>query len=115
MVAADMVELREVVSLCTRYLSRELEPGNAIGILRFARDHNCADLTLESTRFVHDRFAEVCQGEEFRDAPREIVVEFLASECLRVDSEYQVRFSSSIGKGRKLSLLLLLLLLQQQQ
>ncbi len=90
MVAADMMELSEVVQSCTRYLVRELEPGNAIGILRFARDHNCSELAREATRHVHERFAEVTEGEEFRDAPRELLVEFLASECLRVDSEYQV-------------------------
>ncbi len=90
MVAADMMELGEVVAECTRYLTRELEPGNAVGILRFARDHNCAELAAEVTRFVRDHFAEVSDGDEFRDAPRELVVDFFASEYLRVDSEYQV-------------------------
>lgn len=37
-VAADMLELNEVVHGCTQYLKKELHPSNAIGIYRY--DHH---------------------------------------------------------------------------
>lgn len=41
LIAGDMIELREVVEICTDHLVRQLEPSNAVGIYRFAADHNC--------------------------------------------------------------------------
>ncbi len=90
MVAADMMELREVVQLCTAYLEGELEPTNVVGIYRFASDHNCSALRVSAESFIHQNFDEVSKGEEFRDLPREMLIEFLRSELLRVDAEYQV-------------------------
>jgi len=90
MISADFMELEEVVQLCTTYLVQELEPVNAVGIFRFAAAHNCSSLARSSLAFVHEHFVEVSKGEEFRDAPRDLIVELLGSECLRVDSEYQV-------------------------
>ncbi|XP_059094081.1 actin-binding protein IPP-like [Tigriopus californicus] len=89
-VAGDMIELKEVVDLCTQYLVNELEPNNAVGIFRFATDHNCQRLREATEKFIFDHFVEVSKGEEFRDLPREMLVGFLSSEFLRVDSEYQV-------------------------
>jgi len=90
MVSADMIELEEVVQLCTSYLSNELDPSNALGIFRFAAAHNCTALARSALAYVHEHFVDVCKGEEFRDAPRDLIVELLGSENLRVDSEYQV-------------------------
>ena len=41
LIAGDMIELSEVVEICTEHLVRQLEPSNAVGIFRFAADHNC--------------------------------------------------------------------------
>ena len=41
LIAGDMIELCEVVEICTDHLVRQLEPSNAVGIFRFAADHNC--------------------------------------------------------------------------
>jgi actin-binding protein IPP len=90
MVAADMIELEEVVQLCTSYLITELEPSNALGIFRFAAAHNCTALAGAALAFIHEHFVDVCKGDEFRDVPRDLLVELLASENLRVDFEYQV-------------------------
>lgn len=90
MVAADMIELKELVELCTRFLVKELEPSNAVGIFRFATDHNCVSLLDASKTHIQENFVEVSKGEEFRDLPNGLVSDFLASEFLRVDSEYQV-------------------------
>ncbi len=95
-VAADMIELKEVVALCTQYLVNELDTSNAVGIFRFAADHNCKDLKLASRNYINDNFAAVSAGDEFLSLPRDLLVDFLSSELLRVDSEYQV-FVAAMG------------------
>jgi len=90
LIAGDMIELREVVEICTDHLVRQLEPSNAIGIFRFAADHNCMLLREAALRYVCTNFVQVSTEEEFSDLPRELLLNLLPSEDLRVDSEYQV-------------------------
>ena len=54
-----MIELREVVEICTDHLVRQLEPSNAIGIFRFAADHNCMLLREAALRYVCTNFVQV--------------------------------------------------------
>lgn len=89
-VAGDMIELSEVVDLCTAYLVKELEASNAVGILRFASDHNCKDLKTSARNYVNENFVSVSGEDEFKLLPREMIMELLSSEYLRVDCEYQV-------------------------
>ena len=59
LIAGDMIELREVVEICTDHLARQLEPSNAIGIFRFAADHNCMLLREAALRYVCTNFVQV--------------------------------------------------------
>ena len=59
LIAGDMIELREVVEICTNHLVRQLEPSNAIGIFRFAADHNCMLLREAALRYVCTNFVQV--------------------------------------------------------
>jgi len=89
-VAADMLELKEVVLGCTKFLKRELHVSNAFGIYRFAKDHNCSELADLAKSLIDLNFPRMMSQEEFCELPKETLYEFLASEQLRVDSEYQV-------------------------
>lgn len=57
---------------------------------RFAEAHNCENLRKTAADFIEFHFPKVCAEEEFYDLPKELLVNFLRSENLRVDSEYQV-------------------------
>ena len=59
LIAGDMIELREVVEICTDHLVRQLEPSNALGIFRFAADHNCLMLKEAALRYVCTNFVQV--------------------------------------------------------
>ncbi|KAL1132354.1 hypothetical protein AAG570_010310 [Ranatra chinensis] len=89
-VAADMLELKEVVSGCTEFLKNELHITNAIGIYRFAEDHNCVDLAKKAANFIECHYSMIFLEEEFCELPKDPFCKFLDSEQLRVDSEYQV-------------------------
>ena len=40
--------------------------------------------------FIFASFSEVVMEEEFLETPREVLIDFLQSEYLRIDSEFQV-------------------------
>nr|CAD7402247.1 unnamed protein product [Timema cristinae] len=90
MVAADMLELKEVVVGCTDFLKQELHCSNAIGIYRFADGHNCEELASVAIEFIQSHFPQICNEEEFFELPKDLLTKFLSSEHLRVDTEFQV-------------------------
>ena len=71
-------------------------PGYAITVdclfsfCRFAESHSCDNLENAALSYVHRHFPQVCESEEFLDTPKEIVIQFLESEHVKVDSEFQV-------------------------
>ncbi|XP_017777106.1 PREDICTED: actin-binding protein IPP-like [Nicrophorus vespilloides] len=89
-VAADMLELHEVVLSCSEFLEKELHPINAIGIYRFAEAHNCKLLTNKSVQYIESHFVQVSEEKEIYELPKELLLKFLTSEYLCVDSEFQV-------------------------
>ncbi|CAH0394185.1 unnamed protein product [Bemisia tabaci] len=96
MVAADMLEVSEIVEGCAQFLKDQLHVSNAIGIYRFAETHNWVDLMNTSQNFINENFPEVCVEDEFHELPKNLLLKFLSSESLKVDSEYQV-FSAALS------------------
>ncbi|KAG7196679.1 hypothetical protein KM043_016011 [Ampulex compressa] len=88
--AADMLELDEVVSGCISYLEQQLHYSNALGIYRFAEAHNRLDLLETVLRFIEVNFPQVSQEEEFLDLPKEHLIQFLSSDYIHIDTEFQV-------------------------
>ncbi|KAK3929229.1 Actin-binding protein IPP [Frankliniella fusca] len=95
MIAADMLQLKEVVTGCTDFLKKELHHSNCIGIYRFAEGHNCLELATSAVDYINSHFPEVSIEDEFYELPKEQLTRFLASEDLVVDTEFQV-FQSAI-------------------
>ncbi|XP_026280900.1 actin-binding protein IPP [Frankliniella occidentalis] len=90
MIAADMLQLKEVVTGCTDFLKKELHSSNCIGIYRFADGHNCLELATSAVDFINSHFPEVSIEDEFYELPKDHLARFLASEDLVVDTEFQV-------------------------
>lgn len=90
LISADMIELKDVVDKCTTFLRNELHESNAIGIYRFAEGHNIEGLRDIALTFIHSNFSLVAAEEEFLEIDTELLCQLIASEYLRVDSEYQV-------------------------
>lgn len=95
MIAADMLQLKEVVTGCTEFLKKELHSSNCIGIYRFAEGHNCLELAATSVDYINSHFPQVSVEDEFYELPKDQLTRFLASEDLVVDTEFQV-FQSAI-------------------
>lgn len=90
MVAADMLQLNEVVEGCTEFLIKELHAVNAVGIYRFADAHNFTELMHSARCHIQLYFPQVSKEDELYELPKDYVIKFLGSEELVVDSEYQV-------------------------
>ncbi|KAL4705149.1 hypothetical protein ACJJTC_018720 [Scirpophaga incertulas] len=92
MIAADMLQLRDLVTGCGEYLRRELHPSNALGIFRFADAHNCTELAEEALEHAQANWNIVARGDELLDLPLPQLITLLSSEQLKVDNEAQVLY-----------------------
>lgn len=106
-VAADMLQLSEVVELCCEFLKGQVEPLNCIGLFQFAEQIACHDLLEFTESYIHAHFLEVQGGEEFLALTKEQLVKILRSEDLSIEDEYQVFVAAmqwilkDLGKRRK--------------
>uniref|UniRef100_A0A3Q2VN84 Intracisternal A particle-promoted polypeptide n=1 Tax=Haplochromis burtoni TaxID=8153 RepID=A0A3Q2VN84_HAPBU len=90
MVAADMLQLNEVVSICGEFLKGHMDPSNCVGIFQFLEQIACMDMLEFTENYIHVHFLEVCVTDEFRGLSKEQLVRLLKSEELRIEDEYQV-------------------------
>ncbi|KFO76947.1 Actin-binding protein IPP, partial [Cuculus canorus] len=106
-IAADMLQLTEVVELCCEFLKGQVDPMNCIGLFQFSEQIACHDLMEFTESYIHTHFLEVQSGEEFLALTKEQLVKILRSEDLNIEDEYQV-FSAAmqwilkdVGKRKK--------------
>ncbi|XP_075411677.1 actin-binding protein IPP isoform X2 [Tenrec ecaudatus] len=106
-VAADMLQLTEVVNLCCEFLKGQIDPLNCIGIFQFSEQIACHDLLEFTENYIHVHFLEVHSGEEFLALTKDQLVKILRSEELSIEDEYQVFLAAmqwilkDLGKRRK--------------
>uniref|UniRef100_A0A8C5VE36 Intracisternal A particle-promoted polypeptide n=1 Tax=Microcebus murinus TaxID=30608 RepID=A0A8C5VE36_MICMU len=106
-VAADMLQLTEVVNLCCEFLKGQIDPLNCIGIFQFSEQIACHDLLEFTENYIHVHFLEVHCGEEFLALTKDQLIKILRSEELSIEDEYQVFLAAmqwilkDLGKRRK--------------
>jgi hypothetical protein len=61
MVAADMLQLAEVVSICGEFLQGHMEPSNCVGIFQFLEQIGCMDMLEFTENYIHVHFLEVLE------------------------------------------------------
>lgn len=89
-IAADMFSIKEIISICSKFLKEKLQPENCIGIYKFADTVSCSFLKREAESYIHKNFLKVTQEEEFLNLEKKALLHILESECLHVENEYQV-------------------------
>ncbi|XP_025712575.1 actin-binding protein IPP isoform X3 [Callorhinus ursinus] len=106
-VAADMLQLTEVVNLCCEFLKGQIDPLNCIGLFQFSEQIACHDLLEFTENYIHVHFLEVHSGEEFLALTKDQLIKILRSEELTIEDEYQVFLAAmqwilkDLGKRRK--------------
>ncbi|XP_064194468.1 actin-binding protein IPP isoform X2 [Anguilla rostrata] len=89
-VAADMLQLNEVVTICCEFLKAQMDPTNCVGIFQFLEQIACMDMLEFTENYIYVHFLEVCVAEEFMGLSKDQLVKLLRSEELRIEDEYQV-------------------------
>lgn len=59
MVAADMLQLQEVVTVCGEFLKGHMDPTNCVGIFQFLEQIACMDMLEFTENYIHVHFLEV--------------------------------------------------------
>ncbi len=59
MVAADMLQLSEVVDICGEFLRAHMDPSNCVGVFRFLEQIACVELLQFTQDYIHVHFLEV--------------------------------------------------------
>ncbi|KAM6918781.1 actin-binding protein IPP isoform 2-T2 [Xenentodon cancila] len=90
MLAADMLQLNEVVSICGEFLKDHMDPLNCVGIFQFLEQIGCLQMLEFTENYIYVHFLEVCVTDEFRGLSKDQIVKLLRSEELRIEDEYQV-------------------------
>ncbi|KAM8839153.1 actin-binding protein IPP isoform 1-T4 [Synchiropus picturatus] len=89
-VAADMLQLHEVVSICCEFLKSHMDPSNCVGIFLLLEQIACTDIMEFTESYIHVHFLKVCVTDEFKSLSKDQVVKILSSEELKIEDEYQV-------------------------
>ena len=88
--AADRLLLVSVVDACAKYLQRNLNPENVLGIAVLAEKYSLMHLLKAANACAKGQFLMVAQGEEFLEQSDDQIAELLKSDDLTVSSEEQV-------------------------
>ena len=88
--AACLLQLAEIQDVCCKFLKRQLDPSNCLGIRALADTHACQDLLRIADKFTQHNFQEVMEHEEFLLLPLPQLIEIISSDELNVRSEEQV-------------------------
>ncbi|TGZ39145.1 hypothetical protein CRM22_011262 [Opisthorchis felineus] len=88
--ASNLLQLPFVRDACCQFLQSQLQPENCLGILRFAKFHNCNDLWETTRHFAEDNFAKVASScDEFAELSTTELEQLISSDRL-IASEGQV-------------------------
>ncbi|XP_026526672.1 kelch-like protein 28 [Notechis scutatus] len=91
--AANLLQIKLVLKECCTFLESQLDPGNCIGISRFAETYGCHDLYSAANKYICHNFEDVCQTEEFFELTHSELDEIVSNDCLNVVTEEMVFYA----------------------
>ncbi|XP_037648785.1 kelch-like protein 20 [Sebastes umbrosus] len=94
--AANLLDVMAVREACCRFMERQMDEMNCVGIHCFAEAHSCKVLEKRSMDYIHEHFSSVSQQEEFLSLCVDKLTEIIASDYLNVPKEEMV-FESAMS------------------
>ncbi|XP_057673478.1 kelch-like protein 3 isoform X1 [Corythoichthys intestinalis] len=85
--AANLMDVMAVRDACCRFMERQMDETNCVGIHCFAEAHSCKLLEKQSMDYILEHFSSVCLQEEFLTLCVDKLVEILDSDFLHVARE----------------------------
>ncbi|XP_040908881.1 kelch-like protein 10 [Toxotes jaculatrix] len=90
MLAADLLNVMDVVQTCSDFIYEQLCPQNCIGIWQFTNTCLSSELRHKAYRYITDHFEEVLPHEEFLQLTAQELTELLDRDDLNVRRESTV-------------------------
>lgn len=88
--AANLLDVMAVREACCRFMERQMDEMNCVGIHCFAEAHSCKVLEERSMDYILEHFSSVYQQEEFLSLCVDKLTEIMASDYLNVPKEEMV-------------------------
>ncbi|KAM9309955.1 kelch-like protein 10 [Pholidichthys leucotaenia] len=90
LLAANQLEVMEIVQICWNFMENELAPKNCIGIWQFTNVISCPEMRYKACRYITDHFVDVVSSEEFLQLSVEELEDILGRDELCVKQENSV-------------------------
>ncbi|XP_028283314.1 kelch-like protein 10 [Parambassis ranga] len=88
--AADYLNIVELVQICCNFFEKMLCADNCIGIWQLTKTYHAPELHLKAFHYVLSHFEEVVFGEEFLQLSAQDVIDIISSDNLNVRQEAAV-------------------------
>ncbi|XP_067859642.1 kelch-like protein diablo isoform X1 [Heptranchias perlo] len=88
--AANLLDVMPVREACCKFMERQMDETNCVGIHCFAEAHSCVELQTKSLDYILHHFSVVHAQEEFLSLSAEKLTEIIASDDLSITTEEMV-------------------------
>uniref|UniRef100_G1SG76 BTB domain-containing protein n=1 Tax=Oryctolagus cuniculus TaxID=9986 RepID=G1SG76_RABIT len=85
--AACLLQLTQVIEVCSNFLIKQLHPSNCLGIRSFGDAQGCTELLNVAHKYTMEHFIEVIKNQEFLLLPATEISKLLCSDDINVPDE----------------------------
>ncbi|XP_004378926.1 kelch-like protein 4 isoform X1 [Trichechus manatus latirostris] len=85
--AACLLQLTQVIEVCSNFLIKQLHPSNCLGIRSFGDAQGCTELLKVAHKYTMEHFIEVIKNQEFLLLPANEISKLLCSDDINVPNE----------------------------
>ncbi|XP_004611701.2 kelch-like protein 4 [Sorex araneus] len=85
--AACLLQLTQVIEVCSNFLIKQLHPSNCLGIRSFGDAQGCKELLSVAHKYTMEHFIEVIKNQEFLMLPANEISKLLCSDDINVPDE----------------------------
>ncbi|KAM7045134.1 kelch-like protein 4 isoform 2-T2 [Molossus nigricans] len=85
--AACLLQLTQVVEVCSNFLIKQLHPSNCLGIRSFGDAQGCTELLSVAHKYTMEHFIDVIKNQEFLLLPANEISKLLCSDDINVPDE----------------------------
>ncbi|XP_045851365.1 kelch-like protein 4 isoform X2 [Meles meles] len=85
--AACLLQLTQVIEVCSNFLIKHLHPSNCLGIQSFGDAQGCTELLSVAHKYTMEHFIEVIKNQEFLLLPANEISKLLCSDDINVPDE----------------------------
>ena len=87
---SSLLNIERLKTACSRFLQKQLDSANCIGIKEFATIYSCTDLEEMASQFLNQHFLATINHDEFLQMKYDKVIKLLNSDRIQVRSEEDV-------------------------